>query len=328
MNSAFFLARRFAPLAASLLVAALLAGQAFAEENPAASDAMTRLAAARKLADGLHYQTGAISLPGGIARNSLPEGYRYLAPADAETLLAKIWRNPNGAGTMGMIVPAGFDPLGDGSWCAIVSFDDDGYVKDDDAAKINYDELLQQMKDGAREANKQRVEKGYDEVELIGWAEKPRYDAAAHKLYWAKELQFGGNRERQLNYNIRILGRRGVLVVNVVSSMADLPQISASAPTLLAMIDFQDGHRYAEFKPDSDKVAAYGIAALVAGGIAAKAGFFKVLWVGILALKKFIVIGAVALSALVKKWWAKLTGKESGAPVPPASSPQEPPPAV
>ncbi len=50
-----------------------------------------------------------------------------------------------------------------------------------------------------------------------------------------------------------------------------------------------------------DKVATYGIAALVLGGIAAKVGFFKLLWVGILALKKFIIIGVVAVVAFVKK---------------------------
>ena len=74
------------------------------------------------------------------------------------------------------------------------------------------------------------------------------------------------------------------------------------------MVDFKEGSRYADFDPKTDKVAAYGIAALVAGGAlaaAAKLGLLKGLWVAILALKKFIVIGVIALVAFVKKFFKR-----------------------
>jgi uncharacterized membrane-anchored protein len=131
-----------------------------------------------------------------------------------------------------------------------------------------------------------------------------------HKLYWAKELKFRGADENTLNYNIRILGRRGVLVLNAVAAMSQLPEIEQKAPKILAAIDFNPGHRYADFSEAAgDKVASYGIAALVAGGVAAKLGLFKGLWVAILAAKKFVIIGFVALAA----WLRKLFGKNKAA---------------
>jgi len=144
-------------------------------------------------------------------------------------------------------------------------------------------------------------------MELIGWAEPPRYDSATHKLYWAKELKFGNATGNTLNYNIRMLGRRGVLVLNAVASMDQLSQIEQKTPEILSAIDFNPGNRYADFSAASgDKVATYGLAALVAGGVAAKLGLFKGLWVLILGAKKFIIIAALAVAA----WFRKLFGKK------------------
>ena len=139
------------------------------------------------------------------------------------------------------------------------------------------------------------------EIELVGWATSPRYDKTTHKMYWAKELKFSDSKEHTLNYNIRVLGRRGILVLNAVASMSDLKMIEEHTPEIVRMVDFKEGNRYADFDGKSDKVAAYGLAALVAGGIAAKAGFFKVLLVGLLAAKKFVIIGAIAVFGFVKK---------------------------
>ena len=112
-----------------------------------------------------------------------------------------------------------------------------------------------------------------------------------------------------LNYDIRILGRHGVLILRAVASMDQLPEIERQTPQILGMVDFNQGNRYADFDPKADKVAAYGIAALVAGGVAAKLGLFKLLWVFILAAKKFIIIAVVAVSA----WLRKIFKGRSGA---------------
>jgi uncharacterized membrane-anchored protein len=285
-----------------------------ADEPPGKAKQLETLQA---LASTIQYQKGDISLKNGLATVTLPENFRYLSPDDTDTVLHKLWGNPQGLKTQGMIVPAERSVLSQDSWAVVISYDDDGYVKDSDAGKINYAKLLEEMQAAAREASAEREKKSYPSIELVGWATPPHYDPATHKMYWAKEIRFGGSKHTTLNYNIRVLGRGGVLVLNAVAPMTSLPEIEEQVPALVKMADFNAGKRYADFNNSSDKVAAYGLAALVAGGIAAKAGLFKVLWVGLLAFKKFIIIGFIALSGFIKK----LFGRKQ----PPPSSP--PPPA-
>jgi uncharacterized membrane-anchored protein len=262
-----------------------------------------------KLVKGLKYQQGEISLRGGLARLTVPTDFKYLGPEDAETVLVKLWGNPpSGEKPLGLLMPANVTPLSSNCWVVTIEYMEDGYVKDKDAGKINYDDLLKQMQKGTVESNKKRSEKGYPTVELLGWAATPRYDATTHKLYWAKRLKFEGEAGETLNYDIRMLGRGGVLVLSAVSSLDQLAEIEKETPQILGMVDFKEGHRYADFDPKADKVATYGIAALVAGGIAAKMGFFKLIWVFVLAAKKFIIIALVAIAAWFRKIFSKRTG--------------------
>ena len=253
-----------------VLIALAVAPFAHAEE-----DAAAQREKAQKLADSLNYQKGEITLKGGLAKIHVPEEFRFLDGKDANTVLSRLWGNPPDSSTLGLLLPAKVSPLSKEAWAVIITYDEDGYVKDDEAEKMDYDKLIKTMKENTREGSKEREKQGYGAIELIGWATPPRYDKATHKMYWAKELKFGDNDENTLNYNIRMLGRRGVLVLNAVAGMAQIKDIEAATPAVLAMVDFQEGHRYTDFNASTDKVATYGIAALVAGGLAAKAGLFK-----------------------------------------------------
>lgn len=267
------------------------------------------LAALQKVEQTLNYQQGAIELRGDLAKLEVPPDFRYLSPADTATLLTEIWGNPPSDNqTLGMLVPANVKPTEDASWGVIITYEEDGYVKDDEAAKLDYDELLKTMQEGTREGSKERVANGYPGIELVGWAAEPRYDAATHKMYWAKELKFEGGEENTLNYNIRILGRRGVLVLNAVAGMNQLPEIEQQTPKILSMVNFQEGHRYADFNPATDKVAAYGLAAMVTGGVLAKGGFFKVLLASLLAMKKGAIVLVVGAVAVLKGLYGKFVG--------------------
>ncbi|MGA2787527.1 MAG: DUF2167 domain-containing protein [Verrucomicrobiota bacterium] len=287
------------------LIGMLLAGLVTSSCVGHAQDYPKTRAEMMKLVQGLKYQQGEIKIQDGLATLNVPTNFNYLNPSDAETVLVKLWRNPPSIRTLGLLMPADKTPLDEDCWVVTISYADDGYVKDDDASKINYDKLLKKMQDATRENNQARTAKGYPAIELVGWAAPPRYDAATHKLYWAKELKFGHQADNTLNYDIRILGRRGVLVLDAVASMSQLGEIEKQTPQILSMVDFSGGSRYADFDPKVDKVATYGIAALVAGGIAAKLGFFKLIWVFLLAAKKFVIIAFVAVVA----WFRKIFGK-------------------
>jgi uncharacterized membrane-anchored protein len=264
---------------------------------------------AQQFLDSLHYQDGKVTLPGGIATLNLPAGFRYLPPADTEHVLHDAWGNPGGSKTLGMIVPAATTVLERDGWGVIVTYDKDGHVKDDDANKIDYADLLKDMQKSVEENNAERKKEGYPSMTLAGWAETPSYDGGTHKLYWAKELIAEGADEHTLNYNIRVLGREGVLVLNAVAGMHQIDQIKREMKQVTAFTDFTAGNRYADFNSSTDKVAEYGIAALVAGGVAAKLGLFGKLFAILLAAKKVIFLGLAAFGG----WIMKLFGRKKAA---------------
>jgi len=248
----------------------------------------------------LHYQTGRVSIRNGLATLELPAEFRYLDSRQAATVL-QAWGNPPGSRTLGLLLPSEVSVFAREAWAVVITYDEDGYVKDDEAAKIDYDDLLKKMQRAIRDGNAERQRAGYPTVELNGWAEPPHYDSASHKLYWAKDLRFGGDSGRTLNYNIRVLGRRGVLVLNAVAAMDQLESIKRAMGQVMGFVEFNEGHRYADFVPGTDKVAEYGIAALIAGGVAAKAGLFKVLLAALIGLKKLLVVALAAGAAFFRK---------------------------
>jgi len=314
------------------LVAALclFTGLFLRAEDPAPKPSADTDAA---IAASLKWQTGTITLKDGLAKIVLNDGFRYLDPKDSEKVLHDLWGNPPGSKNLGMIFPAEVGPLDKNGWGIEISYEAGGYVKDDDADKINYDDLLKQMKEGVHEGNEERVKEGYPAIELVGWAAPPRYDKATHKLYWAKELKVEGASQDTLNYNIRILGRRGVLILNAIAGMEDFPAIEKKMPAVLAMVDFQAGNSYADFDPKIDKIAEYGLATLVAGGAlgaAAKLGLFgliaKYFLVVILALKKFVILVVVAVVAGFKKvmgWFSNRTSSTPDHLLPPTQQPSQ-----
>ena len=309
MKTSIFAVRR---VALGLLLTILLAATGFtAAAQPVDTNILVRLKALKALVDSLHPQQGKVDLKNGLASITLPDNFRYLSPTDAATVIYKIWGNPPGPAPLGMIIPAGVSVLAPDSWAVIITYDNDGYVKDADASKIDYAELLHKMQEATRDGNKAREEQHYPTLELVGWATPPVYDKEVHKMYWAKEIRFSDSPENTLNYNVRVLGRHGVLVLNTVAPMSIFPQVQKQTPDIVKMVDFNSGNRYADFDKSTDKVAAYGLAALVLGGIAAKAGFFKLLLVGLLAAKKFVILGAVAVASFAKRLFKRKSRGDS-----------------
>jgi uncharacterized membrane-anchored protein len=295
-----------------------------AEKEPAAEttqipqeqlDSMLKAMKEREeIASRLKFQQGEIKLKDGLATLKVPANFRYLDPDQTDTVLVQLWANPpSQQKTLGMLFPAEISPADEESWGVVITYIEDGFVKDDEAASINYDELLKEMQEGTREESKERVKQGYDAIELIGWAAPPRYDQAAHKLYWAKELSVVGASEHTLNYDIRALGRRGVLSLNAIASMSQLQTIEKDMRQVLAFVEFDEGHRYGDYVAGVDKVAAYGIGGLIAGKLAAKAGLFKLLLVFAAKFWKLLIIAAVPLGVLAKKL---LSGRRKEEPAP------------
>ncbi|MEO6740793.1 MAG: DUF2167 domain-containing protein [Chthoniobacteraceae bacterium] len=289
------------PLIAVIAIAAALFLPARAEDKKPSPQEMAAFQKAMKAIGELQYQSGEVSLAGGKVKITLPPEFQYLDPANARKVLVDIFGNPPQSGsTDGMIVPKGINFLRGGGWEAILKWKDEGYVKDDDFAKIDFNDMLGDLKKSYKAGSDERVKSGYGKMELAAWAQQPHYDRATHKLYYAKLFDVEGP-EQQLNYDIRVLGRSGHLELSIMSSKSGMQDIEKQAPAILGMVDFTDGNRYADYKPGTDKVAAYGIAGLIAGGVLAKAGFFKLAWVFAAKFIKLIIVGAIALFAGIKR---------------------------
>ena len=253
----------------------------------------------------LKYSTGDIVLPNKVATLHLGEKYHYLSPEVASQLL-QMWGNPPDLDTQGAIHPADVHPLSEGGWAVFLTYVDEGHVDDSDANEINYDDLLKDMKEGTEASNEARAAEGYPAMHLISWAEPPRYDAAAKKLYWAKEISSDDSTTHYLNYDVRVLGREGVLSMEAVATMDQLQQVRTDMRPLLELAEFNEGYRYADFNAKTDRLAEYGLGALIAGGVAAKLGFFGKIFAFLVAFKKVFLVGLLALGG----WLVKLFGKK------------------
>lgn len=282
--------------------------------TPGARPAEDPEARNQRIAAQLHPVTGDVRIPRANAVLHLGEDYYFLPAQEARLVLTEGWGNPPESTTnvLGMVFPAG-RTFADDTWGAVVTFDASGYVSDSDAASMDHDQLLTTLRGDEEAINAARAAQGYPATNLVGWAQAPSYDARAHSLVWALNLRFADQPENTLNYDVRLLGRRGVLSLNMVTVMSKLDETRAAARRFATTAEFVPGERYADFR-EGDRVAEYSLAGLIAAGagaaVAQKAGLFAAL----LAFgKKFIVLiiaGFAALGAGLRRMFGRREDEE------------------
>ena len=269
-----------------------------------------------KLVKSLRPQHGKIPLPAAKASLDLGTAYDFYGPADAKTILVDIWGNPpeNAEGVLGLVMQAGKSPIED-NWGAIVTYEPSGYVADTDAASTDYTAVLKQMQEAEAAENSQRQSAGYPTVHVVGWAESPAYDKASHSMVWARDIKFSDGGADTLNYDVRSLGRAGVLSVNMVSTIPHLTEVQAAAHEFAGHAAFDPGARYTDFNPDMDKQAEYGVGGLVAAGagivIAKKLGLLAIAGKFLFGFLKPILVGIVALFAAFRHRIMGLFGRKT-----------------
>ncbi len=271
----------------------------FAKGKDSAAIAAKEIA---ELEKSFNYKTGLTKLTVGSATLNIPEGFRFLGREDAQRVLTDLWGNPPKPDVEGMIVPANIGVTEGRCWAFVVTYDAMGYVKDDDADDINYDDMLKDLKKETAEESKQRLLQKYESIELIGWASKPFYDKEKKVLHWAQEIKFGNSEENTLNYNLRVLGRKGVYVLNAVGSMSDLPAVKSNIDKILGSVKFDEGAQYKNFDSKVDDVAAWTVGGLVAGKVLTKVGLLA-------GFAKFWKIIALAVAGVFGGLWRKITGR-------------------
>jgi uncharacterized membrane-anchored protein len=224
----------------------------------------------------------------------LPDGYAFIPKAEGARLMRAMGNTISESLFVGLFV--GTKP--DDDWIVVAQYIKDGYIKDDEARNWDADELLRNIKDGTEEDNKDRAARGFRELEVLGWAEKPTYDAATHRLVWALLSKHKGepdSEEKGVNYNTYALGRDGYFSLNLLTSADRVATDKVAAHELLAALSYNPGKSYGDFNASTDHIAEYGIAALVGGVVAKKLGLFALIGVFVAKFAKLIGIAALAV---------------------------------
>jgi uncharacterized membrane-anchored protein len=255
---------------------------------------------------GLDWIYGPTVAPlGQIAEIDVPEGYQFVAGQGTRDLL-EYFENPTNGHELGLIMPL---PADDGvmPWFVVFEYDASGYVKDDEKDDLDADAILAGIREGNDHANEVRRERGWETIEVVGWQTPPYYDPETNNLKWAIIGSSSGG--QSVNFSTRLLGRGGTMSADLVAGPDQFYTCLPDYEAVMTGYRFTEGHRYAEFRK-GDKVAKYGLSALVAGGagaVALKTGLLQKFW-------KFIVLGAVALFGFFKRTISSLFGRGQKAP--------------
>jgi len=242
--------------------------------------------------EGVKWQKGnSVGELGDIAQVKVPQGFVFANANDTRTIM-EANQNPTTGREMGFVAPEGEN------WFAVFEFNDVGYIKDDDKDSLDAGALLDSIKQGTEQGNKERVRRGWATMTILGWEQPPHYNEISHNLEWAIKATSEGM--PIVNHNTRLLGRGGVMEVTLVTDPSTLTATLPKFKTMLQGFEFKQGQRYAEFRA-GDRTAAYGLTGLIVGGTTAalvKTGAFKWLW-------KVLVGAGLAVSALVKKLFSR-----------------------
>lgn len=235
---------------------------------------------------------------GNLASIDVPEGFLFVEGKAESAKFIEATQNFPSHRELGVIVP-----LNGSKWWLLFEFEDVGYVKDDEKDNLKADEILNNMKEATAAGNEERRKRGWGELQVTGWYQAPRYNNETHNLEWAARAR--SQEGESVNYEIRLLGRRGVMSAELIGSPDEMDKALPELRKLLKGFTYLKEESYAAYRP-GDKVAQYGLTALIAGGglaLAAKSGILAKLW-------KLILAGILAIGAGIKRLFGG--GKKEG----------------
>jgi uncharacterized membrane-anchored protein len=238
---------------------------------------------------------------------TLPAGYVFIPKAEGARFMRALGNTISDTVFVGLIV--GTNPGDD--WIVDAEYIKDGYIKDDEAKNWDADKLLQSLKDGTEADNKNRVARGFPELQVLDWVERPTYDSATRRLVWSVLLKTKDEPDsapKSINYNTYALGRDGYFSLNLLTSSDKVANDKVAAHHLLSALSYNPGKRYEDFDASTDHIAEYGIAALIGGIAAKKLGLFALIAVFAAKFAKVIFLGVVAFGAGI---WNFIRGRRT-----------------
>jgi uncharacterized membrane-anchored protein len=218
-----------------------------------------------------------LSTLGSEATLQVPADCRFSAAAGARTFM-ELTQNPPSGSEVGLLLCR--EQTDSASWFVVFNFDASGYVSDSEGQSLDANAILETLRRGNEQGNRVRRARGWSTLTIKGWQIPPFYDQQTHNLTWSMIVADGQSGDLSVNHSVRLLGRGGVMRAELV---ADPGQIPTAVPAFNAVLEeyrFVPGKSYAEWR-SGDKVAKYGLTALIAGGagaVAMKTGLLAKLW--------------------------------------------------
>jgi uncharacterized membrane-anchored protein len=235
---------------------------------------------------------------GTVGQISVPKGYRFTGKAGAQTF-SELAHNPITGGELGVLIPSRTDDAN--FFFVTFTFEDVGYVRDDEKEQLDPDALLASLRNNTEQQNKIHEKRGWKPIHVLGWYKQPYYNDRTHNLTWAILGKSEDDPDQVVNYFTRFLGRHGIMSIDLIISQASAARVISEYDSLLAGFSYEGGEKYTEFR-EGDKLASYGLTALIAGGVGAfavKSGILAKLW-------KFLLVGFFALIGLVKRFFFRI----------------------
>lgn len=232
---------------------------------------------------------------GAEATTRVPEGCAFVGPDQVDDFMTMTQNPPDGSERGVVLCQLGQDNV----WFVVFSFENSGYVKDDERDALDAKALLTTLRRGTEAGNKERSRRGWSTLTLDGWIEPPFYDTTTNNLTWSLSLK-SSEGDSTVNHSVRLLGRGGVMHADLVVGHEQLYDAMPVFNQIVAGYAYKTGHRYSEWRA-GDKVAAFGLTALIGGGavaVAAKSGLLGKLW-------KLIVAGVIAVIGGIKALFKK-----------------------
>lgn len=226
---------------------------------------------------------GGVTVPvGELSSLNLDESLQYLDQANTPIIQQYIGNTVYGT-EIGSVFPTSEEE----SWYVLFDYEESGYISDKEKSKIDAKELLKSYQQGTEEGNEGLPEE--EHLFVKGWHTEPFYDEADSTLKWALLAEdFYGN--SIINYNVRILTREGYVSVLLVTDESTLDHdIEILNTMILPEYTINEGFRYEDHDPSTDKIAEYGLTGLILGGA------------GLVAAKKAGLL--IAAGLLLKKFW-------------------------
>jgi uncharacterized membrane-anchored protein len=293
---------KFLLIAAALSTAAVSMTPAYAQDTPSSRTQAEIQAAWQAAAKSGTFGPAQIRLLDQATLN-ITDDEVFIPAAEANRIMAALG-NSSTPERFGLVT----EKSDNVRWMVDVTWIKEGYVRDGDAKEWQADAMLEDLKEGTERGNAERLARGIPALDVTGWVEKPAYDSASHRLVWSLSLQDRGapaGQPQTINYNTYALGREGYFSLDLITGSDTIGTDKLVARNLLGTLNYLPGKRYEDFSSSTDKVAAYGLGALVGVVAVKKLGLLGLIGVFLLKIWKLAAVALVGAGAAVRRFFGR-----------------------